>query len=77
MEKFHINITRRPNQKKPTAEIFYGNLRWAEISQETEKLTIQFYKNPNQNYWEFSCDESLKILKQAKEKLLAMGDLTT
>lgn len=35
MEKFRINIASPPDREYLVAEIFYDNMYWAEISQET------------------------------------------
>jgi len=43
---------------------------WAEISQESEEIVIQFYPHPNEKCWEFLFDEALEVLEQAKKKLL-------
>ena len=44
-----------------------------EIFQETDKLIIQFYSHPRQQYWEFPFDEAMEVLEQAKKKLLGLG----
>ena len=70
MEKFRIIIASLPDRERPVAEIAYDNVQWAEISQETDEIIVQFYPHPRQKCWEFSFDEAIKILQQAKDKLL-------
>lgn len=70
MEKFRINIASPPDREYLVAEIFYDNMYWAEISQETGELVVQFYEYPKQKYWEFSFDDAFEVLQQAKEHLL-------
>lgn len=77
MKKFDIDITSPPDRENLVAEIFYDNIQWVEISQETEELVIQFYAHPEQVCWEFSCNEALEALNQAKERLLGMGGIKT
>ncbi|MCI0382221.1 MAG: hypothetical protein L0207_04120 [Chlamydiae bacterium] len=70
MEKFRITIASLPDREHLVAEIIYEGVQWAEISQETDELVIQFYSHPRQKYWEFSFDEALEALEIAKKKLL-------
>jgi hypothetical protein len=77
MKKFDIDITSPPDRENLVAEIFYDNIQWVEISQKTEELVIQFYAHPEQGCWEFSCNEALEALNQAKERLLGMGGIKT
>ena len=70
MNKFEIIIASLPNKERLVAEIYYDNMYWVQISQETDELVIQFYPHPRQTYWEFSLDEALEILNRAKSKLL-------
>lgn len=71
MEKFRITIASLPDRERLVAEILYEGVQWAEISQETDNaLIIQFYSHPRKKYWEFTYDEALQILEQAKKKLL-------
>lgn len=70
MERFRITVASLPDRERLVAEILYEGVQWAEISQEADDLLVQFYSHPRQEFWEFSLDEVLKILEQAKEKLL-------
>ena len=72
MEKFRITVASLPDREHLVAEILYEGIQWAEISQETGELIIQFYSHPRQKYWEFPIDEALKVLEQAKKKLLGV-----
>ena len=77
MEKFRVTIGSVPDRENLVADIFYEGVQWAEISQETEKLLIQFYSHPREEYWEFPLDEALKVLEEAKKKFLNMGGYRT
>lgn len=70
MEKFRITIASLPDREHVVAEILYKGIQWAEISQETDELVIQFYSHPNKQYWEFPLEDGLTALEQAKLKLL-------
>ena len=73
MEKFRITVASLPDRENLVAEILYEGVQWAEISQETEKLVVQFYSHPRQKYWEFSLDEALEALEKAKKRMLDLG----
>ncbi len=70
MEKFRITVASLPDRERLVSEIIYDGVQWAEISQETGKLIVQFYTHPRQQYWEFSVDDAINALEQAKKKLL-------
>ncbi len=38
-------IASLPHRERPVAEIFYNNMYWVQISQETDELKIQFYSS--------------------------------
>lgn len=72
MNKFEIIIASLPHRERLVAEIYYNNMYWVQISQEKEDLVIQFYPHPTEKFWEFSCEQALQILEQAKNKLLGI-----
>jgi hypothetical protein len=70
MDKFEIQIISYFDTEEGVAEIYYSHFQLAKISREDRELIIQFYSHPNKESWEFSFEEVLKILEQAKVKLL-------
>ena len=74
MEKFRITVASLPDRENLVAEILYDNVQWVEISQETEEIIIQFYSHPTKEYWEFSLDEALEALENAKKRFLSLGE---
>ncbi len=71
--KFRILIASVSNRKRLVAEIYYDNKYWVEISQESdEELIVQFYEHPTEKYWLFPFEEALKVLEQARNKLLEL-----
>ena len=70
MEKFRITVASLPDREQLVSEIIYDGVQWAEISQETGDLIVQFYSHPKQKYWEFSLDEAIAVLEKAKKKLI-------
>ena len=74
MEKFDISIASLPDKENLVAEIFYENVQWVQISQETDKMIIQFYPHTKKDYWEFPLDEALEVLERAKKRFLALGE---
>lgn len=73
MEKFRITIASLPDREQLVAEILYDGVQWAEISQETDDLMIQFYSHPRKKYWEFSLEEAMEALERAKKRMLDLG----
>ena len=72
MNKFDITMASLPHRENLVAEIFYENVQWVEISNDTEDIIIQFYSHPRKGYWEFPLDEALNILERAKKRFLDM-----
>lgn len=77
MERFRINVASLPDRENLVAEIVYDEVQWAEISQESEEMMIQFYPHPRQEFWEFPMNEALLLLQNAKKALLDMGSVRT
>jgi hypothetical protein len=45
--KYRICLSSPPNRSKLVAEIFFGNVQWAEINQEKNALEVEFYPRPD------------------------------
>lgn len=69
VNKFRTVTASLPDRENCVCEIYYDNVEWAEISQETEDVIIQFYSNPSSGYWEFPLDVAIEILQRGKIKL--------
>ena len=52
------------------AEIFFGNVQWAEINQEHELLQIEFYPQPDGNPWQIDFCSAITALNEAKLRLV-------
>ena len=72
MGKFEILIASLPHRERLVAEIYYDNMYWIQISQEEEELVVQFYSHPTEKYWIFPLEEALKVLEEARNKLLEL-----
>ena len=71
MEKFDIIISSPPEGERPVAEIAYGYVQWAEVSQSSDgELVVEFYPHPKRDYWEFEFEETIQILEEARNELL-------
>ncbi len=71
MKKFEILILSPFQEYTIIAEVYYNDLHLFTVSLKEEKLILQFYSCPNKDYWEFTYEEFVKVLEQAKNKLLA------
>ena len=67
---FEIMISSLPHKEHPVAEIYYNNMYWIQISQETDDFVVHFYSHPNEKCWEFPLDEALEVIEAAKKRLL-------
>ena len=73
--KHNISISSPPDREKLVAEIFLGDMQWAEINQERENLEVEFYPRTDGSPWRINYDDALKALEQAKQKLIStQGD---
>ena len=73
MKKFEITVGSLPNKNNLVADIFYGNIQVAEISNENNEFLIQIYCYKDKDCWEFSLDEFQKIIEETKQRLIAVG----
>ena len=70
MSKFEIEIVNYLDKKGVVAEIYYEAIQWAEICRKKDRISIRFFPHPHKEYWEFSCEEAIKIMEGAKTKFL-------
>ena len=70
INKFRIVIATLPDRENCVCEIYYEHVEWAELSKENNEVTIQFYSNPTQEYWEFPLDIALEVLQNARKMFL-------
>lgn len=76
MSKFEIDIVNYFDREELVAEICFDRNQWAEISPNKGKMLVQFYAHPNKKCWEFSYEEAIKALEQAKDRLLKKSSQT-
>lgn len=67
--QFRICISSPPDRGKLVAEIFFGDEQWAEVSQETESLEVEFYPRATREYWRLSLTDVIESLNEARLKL--------
>ena len=68
--EWEIVICDMPDREELVAEIWYRNKYWAEISAEIpNQFVIQVYNNSSGKYWEFSYEEAMEVLQEAKNRL--------
>ena len=70
IDNFEIMISTLPHRERPVAEIYYKNMYWVQISQETDNLVIHFYSQTKEKCWDFQLEKALEIIEKAKTKLL-------
>ena len=72
MEKrnFRLIICDMPDKEELVCQVFYKNEQWIEISAEVpHEFVIAFCNKEGGDYWEFSYDEAMKIIQEAKRRL--------
>jgi hypothetical protein len=68
--KMIVEIGSPPDRENLVAMISWGHDQWAEINQEIGSLTLRIYPRQDGKPWEFSFDEALRALEQAKRRLI-------
>ncbi len=66
-----ICISSPPDRERLVAEIFFGEAQWAEISQESSELMIEFYCRPDGEKWRVDFSSATAALEEAKQQLLS------
>jgi hypothetical protein len=65
-----ICISSPPDREKLVAEIFFGDVQWAEINQERDVLEIEFYPRPDDEPWRIDFSSAINALEEAKRRLV-------
>ena len=67
---YRIAISSPPDRVKLVAEIFFDDVQWAEINQESEVLVVEFYPRPDGAAWQIDYEDALNALAEAKRRLM-------
>ena len=69
-EDFRIVVCSMPHREELISEVYYKNEQWLEISAEIpNNFVVQFFNKDNENYWEFTYEEAMAVLQEAKNRL--------
>ena len=68
-----ISISSPPDREHLVAEIFIGDVQWAEINQEGEELEVEIYPRRDGEPWRFAFTEMMAMLNDASRRLLSRG----
>ena len=71
MAESRVSITSPPDREELIAEIIIDDEQWAEINQEREQLSVEFYPRRDGKPWEFPLDEARALLDQAETRLVS------
>ncbi len=66
----NVIIARTPNSKQLIAQLWYENEQWGEISQQQGEFKLEIYSKPNGRSWQLKYEQALKVIQEAKDKLL-------
>jgi hypothetical protein len=69
-KNYRVCISSPPDRNKLVAEIFFGNIQWAEINQEGTVLKVEFYLRPDGQPWKIDFSNAIDALQEAKLKLV-------
>lgn len=69
-QTYRICISSPPDRSKLVAEIFFGDVQWAEINQESSELAVEFYCRPDAEPWSLSFSTATAALDEAKRQLI-------
>ena len=67
---WRICLSSPPDRVKLVAEIFFGNLQWAELNQEGQELELEFYSRKDGQPWKIPYTQAVSALEEAKKKLI-------
>jgi hypothetical protein len=59
---FRILIASPPDREELVAEIFFDDVRWAEVNQEHSSLEVEFYPRPDRKPWQMELQDALDSL---------------
>jgi len=69
-DKYRLCLSSPPDREKLVAEIFFGDVQWAEVSQERDVLEIEFYPRPDGEPWRIGFSSAINALEEAKRRLI-------
>ena len=70
--KMDFTIGSISDRENLVASLWYDNVLWSEISQETSDLILEIYPHPTGKPWTFLFEEAFACLQHAKRKLVGL-----
>ncbi len=66
----YLHIESPRDREGLAAEIFFGDIPWAELNQEKETLEVEFYPRPDGQPWRISFSDAVTVLDEARRRLM-------
>ena len=73
-EHMRVVITSPPDREDLVAEIYCGDVMWAEVNRETGSLRLEIYPNPQGGPWVFDFVRAIEGVEAAKRRLESFGE---
>jgi len=68
-QKLTVDIASPPDRKRLVAMLLINNEQWAEINQESDKLTLELYPRQDGKPWVIDFDDAIQMLHTGKKRL--------
>lgn len=70
METVHrVTIASPPDRSSLVAELFFGDIQWAELRSETDQVVVEFYSRPDGKPWLVELNVAINALEEANARL--------
>lgn len=68
---WRVTVASPPDRERLVAEIFFGDVQWAEINQEQQVLEVEFYPRPDGKPWCMPLQAAMDALEDARRRFKA------
>jgi hypothetical protein len=69
-QRMRITVASPPDRDRLVAEVFFDDIQWAEINQESDELEVEFYPRPDNRPWRVPLSIAVDALERAKAELM-------
>lgn len=67
---WRVTVASPPDREGLVAEVFFGDVQWAEINQDSGTLEVEFYPRPDGGFWCLPLETVFAALLDAKSRLI-------
>lgn len=64
-----MSVSSPPDRENLVVEVFFDDIQWAEVNQESGEFEVEFYPRPDNKPWRVPLATIVDVLERVKDEL--------